>query len=134
MEKFNEATHNRPDGERTLDDYFVHVDLPRYMRDIKEEVAWQKNDRNAITVFKTDNISVVLVAMHQGARIDKQQAQDMLCIQVLEGMLQFTVEDKFATLAGAQMVMLHKGYSYSLVADDEAMFLMTISHNSGRGI
>ena len=64
--KRNEATFNRPDGDRVLDGTYVFVDIPSYIRQIKEEKAWEKNDRNGITVFKSENITQVITVLHAG--------------------------------------------------------------------
>ena len=62
-EKFNESTINRPEGDRLLDAPFVIADLNAYIKQITEEDAWFKNDRNAITIFKGDHVTVVLIAL-----------------------------------------------------------------------
>ena len=54
--KRNEATLNRPQGDRVLDASYVFINLPAFIRQMKKEEAWGKNDRNGITVFKTDKL------------------------------------------------------------------------------
>ncbi len=133
-EKHNEATMNRPEGERVLDDYFVEVDLPRFMKQIKLEQAWQHSDRNAITVFKTDNVSIVLSAMHKGADMIKQFSGDLMQIQVIEGLLRFETGSRSSLLSAGHLAVLHKGYSYDLEAVEESVFLLILNHESKGGI
>ncbi len=52
-EKFNDATKQRPQGERIMDAALVTIDLRNFIKQIREEKAWKESDRNAITVFKT---------------------------------------------------------------------------------
>ena len=52
-EKFNEATKNRPAGDRLLDSPVVLMDIPTFIKQLRNEKAWEENDRNSITVFKT---------------------------------------------------------------------------------
>lgn len=123
-EKHNEATRNRPDGDRVIDDNFIVTDVTRYIQQLKEENAWQKNDRNAITLFKSDYVTIVLTALHKSAQIIKENAADVMCVQVLEGQLYFHAEEKSEQLNTGQMAMLHKGQYYSIDAESEAVFLL----------
>ena len=47
----------------------VEMDLNAFRQQIKQEKAWQNSDRNAITIFKTSGMRLVLVALHQGAEV-----------------------------------------------------------------
>jgi len=66
-EKFNEATQQRPEGDRVMDAAIVTIDLPSFIEKIKQESPWKDKDRNAITVFKTNGMRIVLIALHAGA-------------------------------------------------------------------
>src|SRR6476469_813674 len=91
--KRNESTLNRPDGDRVLDGTYVFVDLPSYVRQIKEEKAWEKNDRNGITVFKSDYSTIVVTALQQGATIKDNKIDGFLSIQVLHGNIRVSTAD-----------------------------------------
>ena len=84
-EKFNEATKQRPQGERTLDASLVTIDLNYFTKQIKDEKAWKESDRNAITVFKTNGMRIVLIALHKNAEMTKHTADGIISVQVLEG-------------------------------------------------
>lgn len=43
------------------------TDLKDRINQLKSEDSWHKNDRNAITLFKTENCSVVLSRLHKGS-------------------------------------------------------------------
>jgi hypothetical protein len=47
--KRNEATLNRPEGDRVIDAPFVFLDIPEFIHQVKKEKAWKKYDRNGIT-------------------------------------------------------------------------------------
>lgn len=55
-EKFNNATTQRPEGERTIDAALVTIDMNSFIELIKKEKVWEESDRNAITVFKTNSM------------------------------------------------------------------------------
>ncbi|MCD6010186.1 MAG: hypothetical protein K0Q79_48 [Flavipsychrobacter sp.] len=127
-EKHNEATFNRPMGDRPIDARFVKIDVPFYMQTIKHEEAWQKNDRNAITVFKSDAMCIVLVAMHKQAELTYHVAESIASIQVLEGAMSFRTDGALFDIKQGEIVALHDGLNYSLQANEEAVFLLTISY------
>ena len=126
-EKHNEATRNRPEGDRVLDAASVLIDLPSFIRQIKNEDAWHKSDRNSITVFKTSGMRIVLGGLHQGAELLPHKAEGIMCIQVMEGSLEINTDSISETLTKGQMVAIHKHSNYGIVAAEESIFLLTIS-------
>ncbi len=75
-----------------LDGPLVEVDLYSFRRQIKQEQTWSSSDRNAITVYKTTGMRIVLVALHQGAEMKTHTAPGIISVQVLEGKIRFTTE------------------------------------------
>lgn len=127
QEKHNDATINRPYGDRMIDGPMVKIDLHAYTQQIKDEDAWHKNDRNAIAVYKTDNMHMVLTAMHKGAELLPQVTEGILCVQVLEGYINVIVSDGRNELRAGHMIAIHEGMGYNIVALEESTFLLTIS-------
>ena len=125
--KFNKATHLRPLGERVMDAKFVSIDLPAFEKIIKDEYAWKESERNAITVFKTNGLRIVLIALHAGAEMQKHTADGILSLQVLDGTLQFKTDANEVELTAGQMIALHKGVPHDVVAVSDAMFLLTLT-------
>lgn len=128
-EKANEATQNRPQGARVLDAAFVAIDLEEHIDKIKLEETWLKSDRNAITVFKTLGMSVVLIALHEGAAIKEHEAEGLMSIQVIEGKIRFEIEGQSVVLKKKQLITLHKGITYSIKVKKESAVLMTLFNN-----
>ena len=127
VEKFNDATANRPQGDRTLDAPLVTIDLSRFITQIKEEEQWKKSDRNAITIFKSLVMRIVLIALHKDAEMNKHTAAGTISVQVVEGEMLFTTDDQTITLCSGQMLVLHEGIAHSVLAKKETVFLLTIS-------
>jgi quercetin dioxygenase-like cupin family protein len=126
-EKFNESTINRPEGERLLDAPFVIADLEAYVRQITEEDAWFKNDRNAITLFKSDNITVVLIALHAAAQVQPPSpSMGVAVIQVMSGELTVEIEGQTFTIKRHQIVSFHEQLQYYIAAKEESIFLLTM--------
>lgn len=125
--KSNRSTELRPEGERILDAPLVKIDLNRFIENIKDEKTWKTSDRNAITVYKTDGMRVVVIAMHEGAVMEKHTAQGIISVHVLKGAIQFQTEDHSTELKEGQMVTLHKGLPHSVAAIKRSVFLLTIA-------
>jgi len=126
-EKFNEATDQRPEGDRVIDAAMVTIDLPAFMEQIKQEAAWKERDRNAITVFKTNGMRLVLIALHAGAEMKTHTADGIISVQVIDGRMKFTANNRSAELSKGQMLALHKGIPHSVQAIEETIFLLTLT-------
>jgi quercetin dioxygenase-like cupin family protein len=132
--KINEATRNRPEGTRALDAPGVLVDLDQYKNQLKYEDAWQKNDRNGITVFKTDGCTMVLTALHTGAVIDEYKVKGIVIAQVLEGRIIVNAGSEAVEAAAGQLISLHDQTQHSIEALEESVVLLTVigEQNSNR--
>ena len=125
--KSNEATPQRPEGDRLIDALLVTLDLPSFIKQIKEEEAWKNSDRNAITVFKTNGLRIVLVALHKDAEMKKHTANGILYFQVVEGHVQFNANEQSVELKTGQALTLHKEIPHSVSAKEETVFLLTLT-------
>ena len=115
-ERHNEATQQRPEGDRPIDAALVTIDLPVFMKQIKEESSWKDGKRNAITVFKTNGLRIVLIALHEGAEMARHTADGIISIQVLEGQMQFNTDQQSVELSKGQMLALHERLPHSVLA------------------
>ena len=125
--KFSTATTQRPEGVRIMDAPLVTIDIFSFIKQIKKEKKWKETDRNAITVFKTDGLRIVLIALHKGAEMVKHSAEGMISIQVLEGKLQFNTDEQTVKLGKGQILALHEGIPHSLLAKKKTIFLLTLT-------
>ncbi|HRO47934.1 cupin domain-containing protein [Agriterribacter sp.] len=128
--KYNASTEARPEGDRVLDAPLVRMDIADFIRQIKKEATWDNSDRNAITVYKTDGLSIVLVALHEGAVMAKHTAAGIISVQVLEGEISFATDEESVILKKEQMIALHKGLPHSVTALQESVFLLTLATTS----
>jgi quercetin dioxygenase-like cupin family protein len=126
-EKFNEATQQRPEGDRAMDATLVTIDLPLFIKRIKQESTWKDSDRNAITVFKTNGMRLVLIALHAGAAMKTHTADGIISIQVIDGRMKFNADNRSVELNTGQMLALHKGIPHSVLAIEETIFLLTLT-------
>jgi quercetin dioxygenase-like cupin family protein len=126
-EKFNESTKNRPEGDRPVDSPVVLIDIPSFIKQIKNEKAWDKNDRNSVTVFKTDKMRVVLVGLHKGAEMTTDHPDNVISIQVISGKIELHANNDSMNIRKKQAVALHEQVPYRVVAVKKSIFLLTVT-------
>jgi len=126
-EKFNEATQQLPEGDRAMDATLVTIALPSFIKRIKQEPTWKDSDRNAITVFKTNGMRLVLIALHAGAEMKTHTADGIISVQVIDGRMKFNADNRSVELNTGQMLALHKRIPHSVLAIDETIFLLTLT-------
>ncbi len=125
--KNNESTDLRPEGGRLMDAPLVSMDIPEFIKQLKAEATWENSDRNAMTVFKTNGMRIVLIALHEDAILKKHTADGIISVQVLEGEIIFSTDDQSVVIRKGQMIALHKGLPHSVKAIKETVFLLTLT-------
>lgn len=123
--KRNEATLNRPEGDRVIDAPYVFINIPDFIRQLKEEEAWEKNDRNAITVFKTDKVTMVVVCLHAKAILKDNLIDGIFSIQVIEGVVRVASPDGDVDMTANQMITFHQLVDHSVEALMDSVLLLT---------
>ncbi|MGN6542101.1 MAG: cupin domain-containing protein [Ginsengibacter sp.] len=125
--KHNESTELRPEGGRLMDAPVVPMNVPEFIRQIKEEPAWKKSDRNAITIYKTNGMRIVLIALHEDAVMEKHTTNGVVNVQVLDGEVVFNTQENSIVLRKGEMIALHRNVPHSVAATKESVFLLTVS-------
>jgi quercetin dioxygenase-like cupin family protein len=98
------------------------------MKKIKQEDSWQNGQRNAITLLKSDNMRLVLIALRAGEEIDFRQSDNLISLQLLEGNSEFRAVNKTVELKQGNLITLHENMEHSLIAISETIFLLTIGN------
>ena len=117
-----------------MDATMVTIDLPAFIEQIKQESPWKENDRNAITVYKTNGMRIVLIALHKGAEMKTHNADGIISVQVIEGRMTLNADNRSVTLKKGQIIALHKGIQHSILALKETIFLLTLTTTLEGGI
>ena len=126
--KYNESTDLRPEGERIMDAPLVSIDVDDFIKKMKREPAWENGDRNAMTIYKTSGMRIVLIALHKEAELKRHVTEGIISVQVLDGKINFTTDDKEVEIEKGQMITLHKGIYHQVKALKESVFLLTIAN------
>lgn len=129
-DKANEATPNRPEGDRVLNAQLVEMNLGNFINQIKNEKAWETSDRNAVTIFKSETMRIVLMGLHKNAVLKEHKANGVISVQVLEGKVNFSTEQDSVVMEKGQMIALQENIMHKVVAIKESFFLLTLAMNS----
>jgi quercetin dioxygenase-like cupin family protein len=131
--KRNDATLNRPEGDRVLDAPYVFMDLDDFIKQLKDEEAWDKNDRNGITIFKTDNLTTVLTCLHKDAAIEENSVDGLFQVQVLDGKVRITTDDGDTEMKQGEMMVFHPNVQHSIKAlKKSTLLLQTINEKNAK--
>jgi quercetin dioxygenase-like cupin family protein len=125
--KSNQATPQRPEGDRMLNASLVEMDLNKFIQQVKQEPSWSDSDRNSITIFKSDSMRIVLMGLHEKAELKTHTANGIISVQVLEGSISFVTEERSVTLQKGQMIALQQKIPHSVTALQESFFLLTLA-------
>jgi quercetin dioxygenase-like cupin family protein len=128
--KSNDETPQRPDSERLLNAPFVEMNLQEVIKQIKSETTWIDSDRNAVTLFKSETMRIVLIGLHKNAELKPHKANGVISVQVIEGNIEFTAEDQITSLEKRQMIALQENIIHSVKALTESFFLLTLAMNN----
>jgi quercetin dioxygenase-like cupin family protein len=124
--KRNEATINRPDGDRVIDAPYVFVDIPEFVKQLKVEKSWEKNDRNGITVFKSTNLTVVITALQAAAEVGHNNMDAFMTMQVLDGDVRVTTPDGDVDMKESNLIVFHPGIPHTIHAITDIIILLSI--------
>jgi quercetin dioxygenase-like cupin family protein len=123
--KRNEATLNRPEGSRVIDAPYVYADIDEFVEQVKDEKAWKKSDRNGITIFKTDGMTIVITTLKDGAVIKDNTVNGFFTVQVIEGKIRMDTPEGDIMMKKRQLITFHPGVPHSIEAKKDSVVLLT---------
>jgi quercetin dioxygenase-like cupin family protein len=129
--KRNDATLNRPEGDRVIDAPYVFIDFDEFIQQLKDEDAWHKNDRNAITLFKTEELTIVLACLHKDAILKENEVNGLLHVQVLDGKIRVETDDGDIEMKEREMIMFHPRVKHSIEALKKSTLILQTINEKG---
>jgi quercetin dioxygenase-like cupin family protein len=112
---------------RILDNNLLVFNLPEEIEKIKLENTWEKGERDAITLMKSSNMSIVLIALHDKMEMNFRQTNNLISVQLIEGKMNFQTEKQSGTLNKGSLLALHEDLQHTLIAIEKSIFLLTIA-------
>jgi len=123
--KANQATQNRPEGDRIIDAPYVFIDIPNYVEQLRSEKSWDKNDRNGITVFKSSGLTIFITALKSGAVLDHPHMEEFFTLQVMQGEIQIETDGKVIQNIQGQVAVFHPNMSHTILALSDCVLMMS---------
>ena len=101
-------------------------DLQRELDRLRQEPAWQRGGRNAITLVKESAMRVVLTVMRSGSRLREHAVDGQFTVQTVAGRLRLHLPDGPIELGVGQLASVESGLARDVEALEETAFLLTI--------
>jgi quercetin dioxygenase-like cupin family protein len=127
--EFQSVTSQNPSGDGISNAPIVEHDLKKFIKHLTSENHWTDSDRNSITIFKSKTMRIVLMGLKENAELKQHKANGAISVQVVEGKLKFTAEQKSITLEKGQMIALDESVTHAVKAITETFFLLTLAMN-----
>lgn len=123
----NNATYNRPEGNRIIEAPLVLMNFSERISQIKSESAWQHGDRNALTLLHSDPLRIVLIALKQGAEMTPHDIEGASFIQILQGRLWIETLEQSLSIDAGEALALAPGMPRSIFAEEESVLILTLT-------
>jgi len=124
------GTRPHPEFERSLHGPLQSFDVDAEVTRLRQEKAWQEGRRNAITLRKGEGLSVVLLVMKDGDRLDEHSAPGPITVSVHEGRIRFSAGDKDVEAEAGTVLACDAGVRHSVEALGDAVCLLNVATGS----
>jgi quercetin dioxygenase-like cupin family protein len=121
------SSRQRPGSDRSLHGPLQGFDLEAEVSRLREEKEWQEGRRNAITLRKGEGLSIVLLVMKAGDRLDEHFAPGPISLSVQEGRIRFTVMDEVVEAGTETMLACDARVHHSVEALNDAVCLLHVA-------
>ena len=123
------SSRPHPGSERPLHGPLQRFDLGAEAGRLMEEGAWQRGQRNSITLRKGEGMSVVLLVMKAGDRLEEHAAPGPISLSVREGRIRFVAaeEEDVAEAGSDTLLTCDAGVRHTVEALSDAVCLLTIA-------
>ncbi len=118
------------DTSRHLADPVREIDLVAEARALREDETWQREGHNAKTLVKNESLRIVLVDMHQGARLGEHRTDSRFSIQVLTGRISVSLPGRSYAIGEGQLLAVDESIPHDVEALEPSTFLLTLARES----
>jgi quercetin dioxygenase-like cupin family protein len=116
-----------PESERPMHGPLQSFDLEAEVVRLREEEAFRGGRRNSITLRKGEGMSVVLLVMGAGDRLQEHAAPGPISVAVREGRIRFTTADGEVEAGPENVLTCDGGVRHSVEALEDAVYVITIA-------
>jgi quercetin dioxygenase-like cupin family protein len=112
------------DGTTTKD--LAQFDVMREIADSEAKKPWESG-HYAKTLFKKSDLRIVLISMEKNARIKDHHVDGTISVQVLNGLIRFTVQGSAHDLSPVNVLALGASIKHQVEALEDSAFLLTVA-------
>ena len=120
---------DKVDNKNSSKSRLLGFDLPSLIETMKQSYTWANGELNALVLLKSPGKNILLTAMHVGTEILSFQTKDSATFQIIEGRLRIRIKKDSLTLKEGQLLTLDENIKYRLIAEEETVFLLTVSNS-----
>jgi quercetin dioxygenase-like cupin family protein len=121
-----EAVRTAPREDRILSGPTITFSIAEEIRRLRQEPEWISGARNSVTVVKTANLSIVLIAIKKDATLCGHEVDGPITLQVISGAVTFGVAGESRTLKAGTLIALDKAIPHDIQAMEDSELLLTI--------
>ena len=100
-------------------------------RELRELPAWSRQERVTRLLVKEPEVRLLLVGLPADARWPKHQASSRIIVTILQGRVEFRLEEGLRTLSAGDVMTLEPSVPHDLLAHEDSFFLLTVAGASG---
>lgn len=119
--------HQRPGlRERSLKAPLLSFSIEKEIEKLQNESAWNEGGRNAVTLQKSSNLRVVLIALHKGVTLHEHKVEGPITLFVLSGKIHFIAGEEKINAESNGFIVLDKAIPHDVEALEDTAFILTI--------
>ncbi|HEX5848249.1 MAG TPA: hypothetical protein VFY59_03565 [Rubrobacter sp.] len=126
------SSRPHPESERPMHGPLQAFDLGTEVARLREEEAFREGLRNSITLRKGEGMSVVLLVMRAGDRLEEHAAPGPITVAVREGRIRFATPDGEVEAGPETLLACDAGVRHAVGAVEDAVCVLTIARGGGR--
>jgi quercetin dioxygenase-like cupin family protein len=123
------SSRPHPESERPMHGPLQSFDLGAEVARLREEEAFRGGRRNSITLRKGEGMSVVLLVMGAGDRLEEHAAPGPISVAVREGRICFTTPDAEVEIGPGTLLTCDAGVRHAVEALEDAVCVVTIARS-----
>ena len=124
------SSRPHPESERPMHGPLQSFDLGAEAARLREEGAFRGGRRNSITLRKGEGMSIVLLVMGAGDRLEEHATPGPISVAVWEGRIRFTTPDAEAVAGPETVLACDAGVHHAVEALEDAVCVVTIARGA----
>ena len=124
------SSRPHPESERPMRGPLQSFDLGAEVARLREEDAFRGGRRNSITLRKCEGMSVVLLVMGAGDRLEEHTAPGPISLTVREGRIRFSTPDGEVEAGPETLLACNGGVRHAVEAIEDSVYVLTIARGA----